>query len=230
MTVRVVRRRDSAVGGRVGLPGEQLRRGHSRGRFLVRLSQTPLSCVLMCVPLTRDRARKPYGTAAIRSQAPEPESPLLGGEWGWERPPFSCRKTAPEVSACRTLPFRAGGRSRRRLAAANYPCGKASNRSPSDPAGGHGTVKPFVRVDLAVVPCHHSVMDPPRFRTRVRPRHRGLHGLRARGPMDRDRPRFIPLPRPAAPRHSAGVVARVFVARERCHSPSADRRYATTRN
>ena len=223
MTVRVVRHRVSAVGGRVGLPGGQLRRGHSWGRFFVRLSLTPLSCVLMRVPLTRDRAPKPYGTAAIRSQAPEPESPLLGGEWGWKRPPSDRTIYGPGIRTYARTYFRGRGSLPARACGANDPCGKAPNPPARRVEAGRlrGLRWPAGAAHVLVAPLHGVVEPvglPLRRRRPAPPAGRGRRPQRCAAPPGAHRcgDPGVAIPVRSLPRQRRGTVHSAFSSSHSC--------------
>ena len=83
---------------------------------------------------------KPVGSAAVRSHAPEPDSPLLGGEWGWERPPSDPTIYSPGVRTYARTYFPGSGSLPARACGAISPCGKATN-PPARPVEAGGRVE-----------------------------------------------------------------------------------------
>ena len=113
------------------------RRDHSHGHSRTQLSGPPFF---------RTYARTREHDSRSRRRDSSPWEVLLGVTvWGCKRPPFPCRKTAPKGSACRTLPFRAGGRLQPAPTARLIPAGRlnglktlATARSGPRPITGRG--------------------------------------------------------------------------------------------
>ena len=135
MTVRVVRHRVPAVGGRVGLPGGQLRRGHGRGRFRMSISQPPRMLVLMRVPLTRERSRNPLAPLRFSRRLPNRSLRFWAENGAGSDPPPNVGSTAPRSGLMQALPLPVGGRSQPAPAARFIPAG----RPPTRPRAGRGS-------------------------------------------------------------------------------------------
>ena len=103
-------------------------RGHDRGHFRTSGSQHPLPLVLPLSPFSAPWVPNSHDTAAVRSHTRAPDSPLWGGESGWERPPSDLPvygpktriQASPSATSRGSLPTRAWG--------AIDPCGKANPR------------------------------------------------------------------------------------------------------
>ena len=103
-------------------------RGHDGGHFRTSGSQHPLPLVLPLPPFSPPCVPNSHGTAAFRSYAPEPDSPLRGGEWGWERPPSDLRIYGPETRSQASPSATSRGSLPTRACGAVDPCGKANPR------------------------------------------------------------------------------------------------------
>ena len=112
----------------------------------MRLSQSPLSCVLMRVPLTRERSRNPLAPLHFGRILPNPTLRFWAESGAGSDPPSDLRSTAPESGLMQALLLRVRGRSQPAPAARLIPAGRqfradGTTRAPAlveyleDPAG-----------------------------------------------------------------------------------------------
>ena len=104
------------------------RRGDCRGRLRTRISQTPLSCVLMRVPLTRDRARNPVAPLRFARILPNRSLRFWAESGAGSDPPLIKRSTAPESELMFVLISVVRGRSQPAPAARCIPAGRPQTR------------------------------------------------------------------------------------------------------
>ena len=104
------------------------RRGHGRGRFRMHISQTPLNCVLMCVPVTCDRARNPLAPLRFGRIFPNRSLRFWAESGAGSDPPPNVGSTAPQSGLMQALLLPVGGRSQPAPAARFIPAGRLRTR------------------------------------------------------------------------------------------------------
>ena len=129
----------TSIAGAVGSPGPsaalarlprgmQPRRGDCRGRSRTHISQTPLSCVLMFVPLTRDRSRNRLAPLRFGRILPNWRLRFWAESGAGSDPPSIVRSTAPESELMFGLTSVVRGRSQPAPAARWIPAGRLRTR------------------------------------------------------------------------------------------------------